>query len=148
MQRRSYSRVPLPGAATMRSSGAIHSYAQSRAALGHRPRGPRSLEQDDRTASGIDAGAEEFEGPSTWNRKALAENLPVCSDEVAIVPRVEEQQGHARDIAIAQLERETTLKRLSIPWARFCLDAVPPIQAHDDGIPSATIVRTWERNLG
>ena len=50
----------------------------------------------------------------------------MCADEVPVVARIEQEQGHARNVTVAQLEREPTLKGLTITRSRLGLNAMPP----------------------
>lgn len=105
------------------------------------------LQQDDRAASRVDTRPKQFKGPATRNREPLGQDLAVRPDEVAVVTRIEQEQRHARDVAVAQFQGEAPLERLSVPRSGLGFDAVSPVRAKDHGIPGTEVTRNRERDL-
>ena len=78
----------------------------------------------------------------------MEQHLGMSAHEVSVVPRIEQQQGHARDVAIPELQRQATLQRLPITRLGLRFDAETPANACDDRIPCSEIPSGRERDLG
>ena len=105
------------------------------------------LEEYHGAATGVGARPKQLDGPATRDRESLREDVPVRPEEVAVVTRVEQEQRHARNIAVPQFQSEPSLKRLTIARPGFRFDAVPPVVADDHDVPGSAISWCRERNL-
>ena len=105
------------------------------------------LEENHGAATGVGARPKQLDRPATRDRESLRKDVPVRPEEVAVVTRVEQEQRHARSIAVPQLQSKPSLKRLTIARPRFRFYAVPPVVAKDHDVPGSAISWCGERNL-
>ena len=70
------------------------------------------------------------------------------SDELAVVPRVEQHQADRVDTSVASLQGDAAFESLQISWPRLGLEGMAPRRADDHDVPRAAVPGPGQRDLG
>lgn len=73
-----------------------------------------TLEEDQRVTPWIDAGPKQLEGTRSRHRKPTSKDLAVRPDDIAIGPRIKDQEHESIHTPIAFLEGQPTIERLDV----------------------------------
>jgi len=110
-------------------------------------RSMHTLEKDEGVAARIDTRAEQLERASPRHRKSDPQDVAVRADDLAIRPRVEDEEHESIHPSVALLESQPTVEGLDIANSCLGFDTDPAAWAHGRCIPRPQVARDRKRDF-